>query len=267
MQLRSAIFLFASTFCFGALAQSSLINVKSYGAICDGGSHPLNTRYLSLPAAQAVYPFVTSLSQEIDYAAIKQASNVAFGADGAEHGTTTSLNQPLFIPAGNCQLGNDTWTIRNASGIAILGAGQTATILQANGTVLAFDGLWYSRISDMQIASQNAGTVALDIDGNVPGHPYATRTTQGNTLTNVFVDGGHSTYAMALCRQGGGGAQCSENVFVNLHLLRASFAAYYQNGYNALDNVWMGGDCQSYTTNCIYLYAGSIGVFKVSFES
>jgi hypothetical protein len=51
------------------------INLVDMGAIADGTSHPLSERYSTLGAAQAVYPFVTSLSQQIDYAAIQAAVN------------------------------------------------------------------------------------------------------------------------------------------------------------------------------------------------
>src|SRR5262245_44193134 len=39
----------------------SSINVKSRGAIGDGASHPLSTRFSNLAAARSIYPFVTSL--------------------------------------------------------------------------------------------------------------------------------------------------------------------------------------------------------------
>jgi hypothetical protein len=49
------------------------ISVKSLGAIGDGTLHPLSEFYDTLAEAQAVYPFVTSLSQSIDWAAIQLA--------------------------------------------------------------------------------------------------------------------------------------------------------------------------------------------------
>jgi len=60
---------------------NSWLNVSQFGAICDGQSHPLRQKFASLAAAKAVYAFVTSLNQEIDYASLKLASNTAFGAD------------------------------------------------------------------------------------------------------------------------------------------------------------------------------------------
>jgi hypothetical protein len=81
------------------------------------------------------------------------------------------------------------------------------------------------------------------------------------------VSGGGSDYALALCRRGRASGQCSENQYYDLHLSHASVAAYFQDGFNAIDNNWFGGDCQNYTKHCVYLIAGSIGIFKVSFES
>jgi hypothetical protein len=253
-----------------AHAQSnSWLNVSQFGAICDGQSHPLRQKFATLAAAKAVYPFVTSLNQEIDYASLKLASNTAFGADAAEHGTSNpQANIPLYIPQGVCYLGNDTWTIRKASGIRIEGAAPTATTIKANGTVLAFDGLWYSQIGNLGIATLSASTVAaLDIDGNVPSHPYGTFGVQANTFPNLLVNGGGGSHAVAVCRQGGSGGQCSEMTFINPHFLNASFAVYYQNGFNAIDNVFIGGDIQNYTTNGIYLVAGSVKFLGTSFES
>lgn len=52
---------------------SAPLNVKAFGAIGDNSSHPLSDRFPTLAAARAIYPFVTSLTQEIDYAGIEAA--------------------------------------------------------------------------------------------------------------------------------------------------------------------------------------------------
>jgi len=44
-------------------------NVDDFGAIGDGDLHPLHEKYATLAAAQVDYPFATSLSQSIDWAA------------------------------------------------------------------------------------------------------------------------------------------------------------------------------------------------------
>ena len=246
-----------------------IVNVKDYGAIADGASHPLSSRYSTLAAARAVYPDASSLTQEVDYAAVKAASNAALGGDGAEHGyANKGLNKPIYLPAGTYVFGDDTWTIRNAVGIHIYGAGRLSTRLTSNNTVFRTDGLWYSQIEGVEFDSlTSAAVAAVDVDGNVPGHPYSTRGVQGNTLKDLFVDGGGSSYGFALCRQGQSGGQCSENLYLNLHLNNASFAVYYQYGYNALNNTFIGGNLQNYPKHGIYLVAGSVSLFSVAFQS
>lgn len=51
------------------------VNVMDFGAIGDGTLHPLSERFTSLQEAQAEYPFITSLSQSIDFAALQAAIN------------------------------------------------------------------------------------------------------------------------------------------------------------------------------------------------
>jgi hypothetical protein len=245
------------------------VNPFTFGAVCDGNVHPLSGYYGSLGAAQAVYPFITSLTQQIDYAGLKQMSNTALGADGAEHGNTHAyLNIPMYLPSGKCMLGTDTWKISNASGAYIAGAGTTATEIHSNAIVFQTDGLWYSKIRDLSIIRDAvSGTEpALDIDGNVSG-TAATITVQGDSFENLIVVGGNNAYAVAVCRQGGSGGQCSSLQWLNLQASLATFAVYYQNGFNALTNQIIGGDMQNYTTNGIYLVDGSIEVFGTSFES
>jgi hypothetical protein len=255
----------------GAHAQStSWLNVRQFGAICDGQSHPLSQKYATLADAQAVYPFVTSLSQQIDYAALKATSNAAFGADGSEHGSANpQLNVPVYIPHGICYLGADTWTIRNLSGGRIIGDGPLTTQIEGSGNaVLAFDGLWYSTLDEFEIIQQSrSSTTALDVDGNTGTAPYSTFGVQADSFYNIVVNGGGATYAVSVCRQGGSGGQCSEMTWENLHAQNAAFAVYYQNGFNALGNVLVGGDLQNYPRNGIYLVAGSIKILGMSFES
>ena len=255
----------------GGHAQStSWFNVQQFGAICDGQSHPLSQKFATLAAAQAVYPFVTSLSQQIDYAALKATSNAAFGADGSEHGSANpQLNVPVYIPHGICNLGSDVWTIRNLSGSEIMGDGPLATQIEGSGNaVLAFDGLWYSTLRDFEVVqNSSSSTTALDVDGNTGTAPYSTFGVQADSFYNIVVNGGSATYAVSVCRQGGSGGQCSEMTWENLHAQNASFAVYYQNGFNALDNVLVGGDLQNYPRNGIYLVAGSIKLLGMSFES
>lgn len=51
------------------------VTPEQYGAIGDGNLHPLSERFLTLVAAKEVYPFVTALTQSIDWAACQKAEN------------------------------------------------------------------------------------------------------------------------------------------------------------------------------------------------
>lgn len=248
---------------------SGFVNVKDYGAIGDGGSHPLSSVYGSLGAAQAVYSFATNLTQQLDWAACKKASNVALGADGSEHGATTpNLNVPIYIPSGNYYFGSDTWTIRNAVGIHIFGDGRLSTTIRGNITMMAFDGLWFSTIEKFSLLAQTSSALtALDVDGNVPGQPYATRGVQANTFRDLLLDGGGSSYAFTMTRQGSSGGQGSENLYINVHLSNAALACYYQLGFNALANQFVGGNCQNYSKNGIQIAFGSVNVYGTGFQS
>lgn len=57
-----------------------IANPMDYGAIADGTVHLLSERYASLPLAQVDYPFATSLTQSIDWAAIQAALNAGTGS-------------------------------------------------------------------------------------------------------------------------------------------------------------------------------------------
>jgi hypothetical protein len=54
-------------------------DIKVHGAIGDGDIHLLSERFSTLAQAQVVYPFVTSLTQDIDWAGIQSALNANTG--------------------------------------------------------------------------------------------------------------------------------------------------------------------------------------------
>ena len=55
------------------------VNPLEFGAIADGNSHPLSTRYATLAAAQADYPKAIALTQEIDWAALQLCLDLSNG--------------------------------------------------------------------------------------------------------------------------------------------------------------------------------------------
>lgn len=52
-----------------------IVNVKDYGAIGDGNSHPLSNFFSTLTQAQAAYSVATALTDELDWCAIQTAIN------------------------------------------------------------------------------------------------------------------------------------------------------------------------------------------------
>ena len=100
---------------------NATVSPRIFGAIADGTSHPLSERYASLAAAQADFSFVSALTQQIDWAAIQAATNLA-GTTGFSGGVKVELG------AGNYYLGGDTVTV-DAARTHIEGNGKYATII------------------------------------------------------------------------------------------------------------------------------------------
>ncbi|WP_159839476.1 hypothetical protein [Burkholderia sp. 8Y] len=83
----------------------------AFGAIADGLSHPLSTRFATLTAARAVYPFASGLHHEIDWCAIQAA---------------IMSGTPVRLAAGHYRI-DDTLALR--SGSTLVGAGDATVLL------------------------------------------------------------------------------------------------------------------------------------------
>ena len=89
-----------------------MVNVKDFGAVFDGNSHPLSSYYPTLASAQAVYPHAVALTDEIDGVAIQAAINLCQSrVTNYSYGGTVQLpcgnglvNQPLTISKQNVSL-------------------------------------------------------------------------------------------------------------------------------------------------------------------
>lgn len=132
-----------------------VVDARACGAIADGASHPLASRYASLSAAQSDYPFVTALTQQIDWAACQLASNIAFGMSGSENYGSIHLNKSIHIPHGIYYFGSDTWKISRLKSGRIFGDGKLATKLTGTRTVFQTDGCWYSSFENMAFVTSN----------------------------------------------------------------------------------------------------------------
>lgn len=76
--LNTVGFISAAASAYARTAISKLrdtVNIMDFGAIGDGANHPLSERFSSVAMAQVYYPFVTDLTDEIDWAATQAAVN------------------------------------------------------------------------------------------------------------------------------------------------------------------------------------------------
>jgi hypothetical protein len=268
-------FLIAPVVSFDALAQdiSSAGGVKSvspyqFGAIADGAVHALSTRYATLGAAQAAYPFATSLGQAIDYCALQQAFYTAFGFPGSEHNVDTQANLAVHIEAGNYQIGADFIQTKNLRSGLIYGDGKFVSTVSGTGNfVIQTNGCWYTTWRNFGVfQNTGAGITAFDLDGNIL-HDGSSLGVQGCSFYDmIFVTQG-SLYCFYSLRQGQSFGQGDNCQYFNCHFSGASFACYRQDGFNNIHNNFYGGDTQNYTTNGHYHFDGWAGYFSHSFES
>lgn len=176
--------------------------------------------------------------------------------------------QPAILPPGRF-VGN--WQLKDVRSLRIQGAGKDATVLigqDPSKPVLDARGLWFSTISDLCLqagtAVQNAPVLNID-KGDRLG-------VQGNTFQNLLVnaqginDGQRGPWAVGMCLEGQHGAQGDTQLFINCHLMGAKLACYYQMGFNALSNQFIGGNCMNYDRCGIELNCGSINVYGMAFQ-
>ncbi|SPB15375.1 hypothetical protein NOV72_02601 [Caballeronia novacaledonica] len=138
------------------------VDPAQLGAIADGASHLLSTRYATLEQARSVYPFVTRLDSEIDGCAIQAALNAS---------------TKVRLSAGNFRISN-TLTVR--SNTEIQGAG-TGTVLTWTHESLADRFTMFSAENSSAIRLQ--GFSVVDISGSKGGYVFA-----GTRVVNVNVE-------------------------------------------------------------------------------
>lgn len=87
-------------------------SIKDFGATMDGTLHPLSEKFSTLSAAQMVYPFVTSLTQSLDYAAMQ--ANMNSGKTVLVNGGTGFVNSTLMINNSVRIVGENTSNVNRA---------------------------------------------------------------------------------------------------------------------------------------------------------
>lgn len=224
-----------------------VVNVKEFGAIADGSSHPLSERYTSLSAAQVVYPFVTSLTDEIDYAALQSGANIA-----------KSNSRPLFAPGGNYVINRSLDLTGAVRGWKVYGAGRNATSITGNLVeaypILDFTGSQECRVSDLHVIGGAGGLQTCGIltarESFTDGLPTAG---QGDSmfLENVQIEGTFSKVSFAN---------------VSADLMRVSKCAIYGNASKAViisdtDSLGVGSKFKNFaavTGNTLHNFTSSV---------
>lgn len=210
---------------------SPLFNVKDYGALGDGVAD--------------------------DTVAIQAAIDSAIAIGGGI----------VYFPSGTYIL-TDAINLVEVKDIALLGAGRFSTkLLQTtvNTPVIQANGLWYSRFEGLRFETNVAQDQGLvELDGNYDG--VHTQGVQANTFKDcLFVGNGLAKNCINMVRQGTGAGQGSENFFLNCHMNGVTEYCYVQYGFNALDNVFDGGDAQAYGKG-VFAGVGSIHARGMSWE-
>ena len=189
-------------------------NVKAYGAVGDGSTHPLSDVYADLAAAQAVYPFVSALTQELDYAGWQAAINAAELAGGGL----------VFGPAGTYLI--DTALENDANNVTIAGMGYSTCLKTRTAATVSH----ILRIKGPDAATQICGWCVRDLqlDGNKDGvstwcskllRVVATDvdTPMHGVIRNVWAHGGSDAGGPGSGSEGGGIALASQAAALGAH--------------------------------------------------
>lgn len=147
-------------------------DIRAFGAIGDGADHPLSEIYNTLAAAQAVFSFVTALTQTQDYAAIQAA---IFSLTPLAGGSN-SMGGDAYIPEVPYPYIVGT-TIILTFGVNLRGASRTTTFIKLqNGanTPIVVPGGTFSVGNRIE---------HITFDGNKANNTTAARTSGANSTT------------------------------------------------------------------------------------
>lgn len=112
--------------------------IVQLGAIGDGRPHPLSERFSTLSHAQTYYPFATDLSDEIDWAAIQRAVDIALICQAPSYVDGSRGMVPVEIPYGRylvnrtIEVGPDSAAVTN--GFMLSGSTARASEILWTGT-------------------------------------------------------------------------------------------------------------------------------------
>lgn len=104
-------------------------NIKEYGAIGDGSSHPLSERFTTLAQAQVIYPHAAALTDEIDQCAFQ----------GAVNDVITAGSGRVFVPYGSFKI--KRISVANATNVCIFGPGKLVLTGTSDGATATSPGI------------------------------------------------------------------------------------------------------------------------------
>ena len=243
---------------------SSIITPQMFGAIGDGARHPISKTDLEANIGKWIGNY--QVGDEWDYIGLQEAIYACFQR-GPANSSDSKQTRSLYLPSAN-YLVNKTPTVTQLKGATIYGAGRLMTTITSTfaGPAFQTNGCWYTQFTGIQFTGTTPHDGAVfELDGNYDG--INKQGVQANTFKDCLFDGqGVVRYGLALVRRGGNKAQGSENLFLNCHFGNSKTAGVYSNGYNALQNTFLGGNIQN-CLNGIYVEAGSINVDSMGFQN
>jgi len=140
------------------------LSMLDFGAIFDGNSHPLSGRFSSLAAAQIVYPFVTSLTQQSDsvgvQAAINYCGTLVDGATIRVPPGTGNFSEGVVNPYNQCNVVASTNSNQLIYSVGDNGSRFSSRFLNYTG----FTGTIY-RISPVENTSSSVGLTGSGLQG------------------------------------------------------------------------------------------------------
>lgn len=199
---------------------SDTVSIFDFGGNWDGTLHPLSERYATLAAAQADFPFVTSLTQSTDYAAFQAALN-----------SKKTVTLPV---AGATSRGIVNATIVFNNSVRIIG--ENNSIINRSQSFITVDG----NISLFALAQGSSATgtkmIQVFIDGLYIFY------NPGTTPTNATADGGKIAFNFYSTEPGTTGLEMSCIKNTTVHGAWRCFGDTTGTYLTKLQNVW-SRDC------------------------
>lgn len=194
---------------------------------------------------------------------VDDAASIQAAIDAAK----TVGNGTVYFPKGTYNVGTPL-SLLQVKGLNFLGDGTDNTRIVSTGAFPAVqcNGIWRSKFEGIyfQAGAANAGKAVFELDGNYDG--THTQGVQGNNFTDCYFDASNlAGYAFAICRQGAGSGQGSENIFINTGFISGTTLVLIRGG-NALNNLFLGGNLQDFITGFL-LENGTMSLYRTAFQS